>query len=135
MLEAGVMIIIKDDLVLGVSRRNDKTKFGLPGGKVEMGETPKQAAIRETFEETGVHVDKCVYLYERVEPCRKPGDIPFRSYCFYATEWHGDPSSSEEGYVKWCTKEDLLGITGAFPQYNEKALEVLSNMLPDIIVK
>jgi predicted NUDIX family NTP pyrophosphohydrolase len=31
--------------------------FGIPKGAIEAGETPQQAAARETFEETGVRVD------------------------------------------------------------------------------
>jgi 8-oxo-dGTP pyrophosphatase MutT (NUDIX family) len=135
MLEAGVMIVVKDGLALGISRRNDVTKFGLPGGKVEKLETPMQAAIRETFEETSIIVDECVFLYDRVEPKRVSSDTEFKSYCFFATKWKGDPSSSDEGIVKWCTRDDLLGKTGAFPQYNEKALEVLKTVFPNIIVK
>ena len=33
-----------------------KRMWSLPGGQIEQGETPKQAAIRETFEETGYAV-------------------------------------------------------------------------------
>lgn len=33
-----------------------------PGGKVEIGETAKQAAIREVMEETGGHIDSIDYI-------------------------------------------------------------------------
>ena len=37
-------------------RKESSTKFQLPGGKLEAGETPAQAAAREVAEEIGVEV-------------------------------------------------------------------------------
>ncbi|PPF44931.1 NUDIX hydrolase [Pseudoclavibacter sp. AY1F1] len=38
-------------------RKRGTTKFMLPGGKLEFGETPKAAAIREIEEEVGIVLD------------------------------------------------------------------------------
>ncbi len=38
-------------------RKRGTTKFMLPGGKLEPGETPKEAAIREIEEEVGIDLD------------------------------------------------------------------------------
>lgn len=40
-----------------LQRRRDTGQWALPMGKMELGETPSQCAIRETREETGVLVD------------------------------------------------------------------------------
>lgn len=38
-------------------RRSDNGFWGLPGGKVDVGESVTAAVIREVFEETGVHAE------------------------------------------------------------------------------
>ncbi len=53
----GVDVIISgvDGTILLVQRRDDDS-WSMPGGWVEEGETPDQAAMREVLEETGLHV-------------------------------------------------------------------------------
>jgi mutator protein MutT len=40
-----------------LQRRGDSNKWGFPGGAIEIGETPQEAAIREAKEETGLDVE------------------------------------------------------------------------------
>lgn len=49
-------LIYNDDKVLLIQRKNDpfKGEWALPGGFMDMDETPEQAAIRELQEETGL---------------------------------------------------------------------------------
>lgn len=134
--KASVMLILnKEGLILGVSRRNDSSKFGLPGGKLEVQETPMEAGIRETIEETGIKVNSCVEIYKRVEPAGSPDGFPFYTYCFYATDWEGTPTDSDEGVVKWCKSEDLTGDTGAFSEYNRITLVKFKEMFPEVKVQ
>lgn len=46
--------ISREQKFLVISRRNDTTKWGLPGGKVDPGESNIKAVQRETVEETGM---------------------------------------------------------------------------------
>ncbi|HET8689161.1 MAG TPA: NUDIX hydrolase [Methanosarcina sp.] len=52
-----VLIVNNDAERLSVSRRNDTTRWGYPGGKVDKGESNLHAIIREVREETGITLD------------------------------------------------------------------------------
>jgi ADP-ribose pyrophosphatase YjhB (NUDIX family) len=56
---AGVAaVVFRGSDVLLVRRGNEPSKgmLGIPGGVVELGETAKEAVVREVEEETGIHV-------------------------------------------------------------------------------
>lgn len=54
---AGLAIIWQDKVLLAhTTGRNFKTGYGIPKGGIDIGETPIQAAIRETREEVGITV-------------------------------------------------------------------------------
>ncbi|MDE1169148.1 MAG: NUDIX domain-containing protein [Pseudomonas sp.] len=60
MKERATVICRMDDKVLFV--RKSKSRWSLPGGKIEGNEWPAQAAVRELIEETGLQVDGLNYL-------------------------------------------------------------------------
>ncbi|HLI14837.1 MAG TPA: NUDIX domain-containing protein [Acidimicrobiales bacterium] len=49
-------VLVEGEALLLVRRRNPpgRGRWSLPGGRVEAGETPAQAAARELYEETGI---------------------------------------------------------------------------------
>jgi len=56
MIRAGVVLFSADGIAVIERVRDGMTYYVLPGGQVEPGETPAEAARREAFEELGVHV-------------------------------------------------------------------------------
>lgn len=52
-------VIVREGKLALIKRGNEpaKGKWSIPGGHVELGETPEQAVIRETKEETGLDVE------------------------------------------------------------------------------
>lgn len=107
------LVVRSDGRVLSISRRNDREDFGFPGGKVDQGETPEQALIREVLEETGVRI-------LRVGPlviCR-PGCGLYR-----VLEWEGVAHEAEgDAAVEWLDAADLLAASKSFPHFNRAAL-------------
>lgn len=53
---AGGCLFDDKDRVL-LQKRGDSGKWGFPGGAIELGETPEEAAIRELKEETSIDVE------------------------------------------------------------------------------
>jgi 8-oxo-dGTP diphosphatase len=54
--------------VLVGRRRDGNPPWTFPSGKVEPGESPEDAAVRETLEETGVRVRATAIIGQRVHP-------------------------------------------------------------------
>lgn len=90
-LKAGVgVIVIKDGKILTGTR---KTGFGYglicgPGGHIKVGETPTQAAFRETEEEFGISPKELTPLGRGpAEP-----DTEIQPYIFLCTDYEGEPN-------------------------------------------
>lgn len=71
------VVIINGDKILATHRRNNVDDWGLPGGKVDPGETPIQAIRREVLEETGYDCEK--YNFIRIRT-----DEEYEVYCYSA---------------------------------------------------
>ncbi len=109
--------------VLSVSRRNQPTNIGLPGGKIDPGENPVTAIEREVLEETGIHIQDCYAVYERGEDTA--GGRPSRTY--YVHAWKGTPRMMEPGLsVEWVEPRDLLAESCSFRVYNDSLFKSLT---------
>jgi 8-oxo-dGTP pyrophosphatase MutT (NUDIX family) len=96
-----------------LQRRRDTGQWALPMGKMELGETSSQCAIRETREETGVLVQVTGLLGVFSDPAHiiAYGDGEIRQeyeVILLAEPVEGDPAVNDEASdVRWTAPADL----------------------------
>ena len=76
---AAVVILNPETREVLLHKREDFRVWSLPGGRIEPGETWEEAAVRETFEETGyrVRIDRLVGEYRRPQMPGVGGDLAY----------------------------------------------------------
>ncbi len=103
LLVSAVALIDADGRVLLAQRPEGKSMAGLwefPGGKIETGETPETALIRELHEELGI---------DTWESCLAPLTFASHAYddfhllmpLFACRKWKGTPHPKEGQALKW----------------------------------
>lgn len=102
-------LIDRDGRVLLAQRPEGKSMAGLwefPGGKIETGETPEAALIRELHEELGINT---------WSSCLAPLTFASHSYenfhlvmpLFACRKWEGIPQAREGQVLKWVAPNEL----------------------------
>ncbi|WP_119418646.1 (deoxy)nucleoside triphosphate pyrophosphohydrolase [Desertibaculum subflavum] len=108
-LVAAVGLVDADGRVLLAQRPPGKKMAGLwefPGGKVEPGETPEAALIREMHEELGVDIK---------EACLAPFTFASHAYddfhllmpLYLCRRWQGTPAPHEGQVLKWVRPKEM----------------------------
>ena len=99
--------------ILAVSRKDNFNDFGLPGGRVDDGETDVEAIIRETKEETGLDV-------YNVRPYFIREDDNYICTTFIGN-YIGEIQTTETGKVIWTDFKTIQ--QGSFGVFNEQLQE------------
>jgi len=104
---AVVVFIVQDDKLLLIQRGMNpgKGKWALPAGFVDHDEAPEDAAIRETWEETNLHVkiDKLLAVYPK-----KDNGLADIVIAYSASITDGDMQAGDDASdVEWYTRDHL----------------------------
>ena len=124
-VSAGIIIINSKNQILGCKPFGKKdNRLDIPKGHIEDGETPYQAAIRETFEETGILIDESTVEEVFSDVCL--GEVNYETKCF-ETKYNGKaPLQLESGIIpKWGSISELIE-NSPFKEYNKKLLEAVN---------
>ncbi len=128
-LVSAVALIDPDGRVLLAQRPEGKSMAGLwefPGGKIEAGETPEEALIRELHEELGI---------DTWSSCLAPLTFASHAYedfhllmpLFACRRWNGTPQSREGQALKWVKAQDLKNF--AMPPADVPLIPILRDWL------
>jgi 8-oxo-dGTP diphosphatase len=130
LLVVAVALIDADDRILVAQRPPGKQLAGLwefPGGKVDPGERPEAALIRELREELGIEVK---------EPCLAPLTFASHAYedfhllmpLYVCRRWQGLATPREGQTLKWLRARQLRDIP--MPPADAPLIPALIELLP-----
>jgi 8-oxo-dGTP diphosphatase len=132
LLVVAVALVDTDGRVLIAQRPAGKAMAGLwefPGGKIEAGEQPETALIRELKEELAITVQ---------EPCLAPFTFASHTYdafhllmpLYICRRWDGVPQARHHAALKWIRPRELVGNSAyPMPAADSPLLPMLRDLL------
>lgn len=107
-----IALVDRDGRVLLQQRAQGKALAGLwefPGGKIEAGETPEAALVREIEEELGIAI---------TEACLAPAsfasvaleDRHLLLLLFVCRKWRGEPKAVEASAIRWLRPVEMHAL-------------------------
>lgn len=118
MKEVAVGILVRNGQVLACQRKRTARyplKWEFPGGKLEVGETPERALLRELREELCVEAkqfaeflrQEWIYTEGTENPQR---DGAFRVFYFLVTDFSGEPVNRAFENIRWMRPQELQSM-------------------------
>jgi mutator protein MutT len=108
--DVAVGILRKNGLVLACQRKKTALyplQWEFPGGKIETGETPTDALIRELHEELGIFAIHGEELHRQEWSY---GDASYRVYYYSVQAFRGELTNQAFETIRWVTPEELRNM-------------------------
>ena len=113
------------DVYLAVTRRGSCFQWGLPGGKVDEGESERSAVVRETKEEVGIDLNGRMLtpIYSSMD-----GDDFYVTTYLYTSVEHPSVGAVEDGLIAEWKSSSVLSdpTTSPFSDYNRSVFKAMS---------
>ncbi len=115
------MCLIEDEKGNIVMQIRDPQRYtwsgaALPGGHIEEKESLHQAVVREVYEETGLTIRNPKLV--GMKHWHTVDGIRYLVFLYRTNDFSGELRSSEEGEVKWVSRNDLDNIELAYDLKN-----------------
>ena len=128
LLEVAAAVIVQAGKILVAKRaptQHQGGKWEFPGGKLEVGETAKQALVRELEEELGIQVraSRPLIQIKHAYP-----EKTVRLSVFKVSRFTGNPQGREGQPIQWVTLAEMNGLE--FPAANSPIIQAVN--LPEI---
>lgn len=112
---AGVLIFLENKVLLvrhGEKAGHLNDTYGVPAGRLELGESTINAAVRELFEETGLITTTENLIKLPIEYTaaieRKDGGIKnYNLDTFLCTNWSGELKANDETIPEWINVDEI----------------------------
>lgn len=115
-------LVINDEQKILIDCRKEDGKnettavWELPGGRIEFGETPEEAVIREVYEETGYQVEILkmipkVYTYVFHYPTCKQHTLVYTYLCRLKSKQRVETNDAEVADIAWISEKEIPNYT------------------------